>query len=815
MMDMLTLNMIIALFIVIPFAVPFIIIGIVRHSDKNNSSGRTQYIGRIPNSGPPPIYTRPYPPTPPQRHTAAPFAASEKKTKSAKHDMTVSNVLFLIGTIFVVLSGIAFGVASWVHTSHTGRVAIIIAAAAVSFILSIIISRFLRLSGTAVSFYVLGTGFLSTALLTAGYYSLMGSWLSFTGDGLFALLAASSALAAIMLFAGVKLYRSLPLMYAALSVSALSLFFTAFQIGDTFEGAVPALIMLQAVITAALYLFRAADKKKYETPLKIVGTVAATIYGTLASVYVLYALPDPTVQAYSAISVILFQLLFYGHYKKTESLIYAESIVSLLLALMAAMSIYSLSGKRSGCLLFFAASFVLYLLHRYVPSLKHILTESVTLVTAAAASAACLCIASSQAFVPETASAILMSAVIGAYIFSKRKAVRMTAGISAVVLPMITCGFSTQVISDLLSTPIGETNLVCWCILALILVVSAFILDRLSSKADGKWYSQDLFAAVYTDLAAAGLILMVVSCMHCFYAVPMAVCLLHFAVSNRLRVNVTAVLPALTAIILMYEAITDYPCDDFIKCLTMFCILCFYMAVSRLVYGKGIIIRTEKKLIVDPMLLSGWLAIGLMLGTSRDAVFFTLMSAAVYCGCFVKKNTSAKTAAMLLTFTTFLAATAIMTRPFLIPDSKQIVSKINIATLALTGLSCRLVWRKFREAAKYSSNAIYIMSFVALLLDAVIFDNGTNTIFVMTVMIFVLIASIMQRSKTWFIASSVCLFTVTVFATREYLMALRWWIYLFFAGMVLIALAAVNEYCKKNNETLRTSIAKRFSGWTW
>ena len=143
--------------------------------------------------------------------------------------MTVSNVLFLIGTIFVVLSGIAFGVASWVHTSHTGRVSIIIAAAAVSFILSIIISRFLKLSVTAVSFYVLGTGFLSTALLTAGYYSLMGSWLSFTGDGLFALLAASSALAAIMLFAGVKLYRSLPLMYAALSVSALSLFFTAFR----------------------------------------------------------------------------------------------------------------------------------------------------------------------------------------------------------------------------------------------------------------------------------------------------------------------------------------------------------------------------------------------------------------------------------------------------------------------------------------------------------------------------------------------------------------------------------------------------------
>ena len=85
----------------------------------------------------------------------------------------------------------------------------------------------------------------------------------------------------------------------------------------------------------------------------------------------------------------------------------------------------------------------------------------------------------------------------------------------------------------------------------------------------------------------------------------------------------------------------------------------------------------------------------------------------------------------------------------------------------------------------------------------------------MTVMLLVLIVSIMARSKTWFITSASCLLIVTLYATREYLMALNWWIYLFFAGMILIALAAVNEYCKKNNETLRSSVVKRFSSWTW
>ena len=99
--------------------------------------------------------------------------------------------------------------------------------------------------------------------------------------------------------------------------------------------------------------------------------------------------------------------------------------------------------------------------------------------------------------------------------------------------------------------------------------------------------------------------------------------------------------------------------------------------------------------------------------------------------------------------------------------------------------------------------------------DALYFDTAVNTIFVMSVMLFVLIVSIMARSKTWFIASAASLFTITVYATREYLMALNWWIYLFLAGVTLIALAAGNEYCKKNNQTIKSSVAKRFSGWTW
>jgi hypothetical protein len=212
---------------------------------------------------------------------------------------------------------------------------------------------------------------------------------------------------------------------------------------------------------------------------------------------------------------------------------------------------------------------------------------------------------------------------------------------------------------------------------------------------------------------------------------------------------------------------------------------------------------------------TAWISMILMYEPNRTNGFFTLIALAVYISGYIKKNTSKKCAAGLLTATAVFAAFALMTRPYLVPEFKAVSSKINIAIIVLVGIACRFIWREFKSASKISSETIFIISAIALLFDTLYFDTAENTIFSMTVMIIILMISIMTRSKTWFIASSVSLFTITVYATREYLMALNWWIYLFIAGVILIGLAAGNEYCKKNNETIKTSVVKKFSGWTW
>ena len=107
MMDMLTIYIIVALFIIIPFAVPFIVISIVNRSGKSSSAPLPPGVQAYRNTAPPRMYAAPYPP-----RAAYPVPGQTMNApRKEKNDMTVSNVLFLIGTIFVVLSGLAFGVA--------------------------------------------------------------------------------------------------------------------------------------------------------------------------------------------------------------------------------------------------------------------------------------------------------------------------------------------------------------------------------------------------------------------------------------------------------------------------------------------------------------------------------------------------------------------------------------------------------------------------------------------------------------------------------------------------------------------------------
>ena len=817
MMVMLNNPIITILILITPIIIPLIIIGVVKTCDSGKSKQAPHY-NCPPQNGYFGYPQPPYPncPPPPQAYQNSSMPQPPKAAK--KHDMTVSNILFLIGTAFVVLSGLAFGVAKWVHTSHEGRVAIIMAASAVSFLLSAVVGKFLKLNGTSTSFFVLGSGFIATAFLTAGYYELMGEWLSFGGDGMYALFAIATGLSAVMMFIGNRIFSKLPLIYTALSATALTALFAVLQISNDLMVTSPVFLALQALITAAIYGAEILKGKKNELAIKVIGSCSAFIYGCFPVAYVFQALRHPTFVSYIILATIIAQLLFYAKKTKEDVLTSISTMVTVLLAYMTSLNIAQETETRYGILSFCVFALVIYLAHCFVPFLKNAFTESISLLTAVISAFVCIYSASPEAFIPEMLFAAAVSAIAAAYIFHKNGIIQSIAGFAAPVIPAFITGMTAYYVSKAYKIDENIAYSAAWSIYAAVLIAAAILIAYLPKFAFNfhAKHPRSNDIVLYVNMVVSGLLLIVVPTAKEIVLLPALLCFIHFAVSNKLRCNITAVLSAISLLSCVYAILDEGTQSKLATTIVFMIVFCIYMAISKLIYNNGVIVKSNDRLIFDPMLFSGWIAIIMMYrDTSRHSVFFFLISIAIYCASFIKKNTSKEAASILLTATASLTALALMFRPFLVPESKEISWKISIGIVALVGLACRFIWHQFPSVSKYASNSIYLTAFIALLVDALHFDSAVNTIFIMSVMLFVLIVSIMARSKTWFIASAASLFAITVYATREYLMALNWWIYLFLAGITLIALAAGNEYCKKNNQTLKSSVAKRFSGWTW
>lgn len=737
--------------------------------------------------------------------------------KEKKLDMTVSNILFLIGTAFVVLSGIAFGVASWVRTSHEGKVGIIAAAAIIAFMLSCVFKKVFKLSGSSISFYILGSGFTSTAFITAGYYELMGEWLSFSGDGTFMLLSAALAITSVLMFTGTKIFDKLPLIYTALSTASLSLLFAVLQIFGTIEAAAPILMTLQALITLMTFRPNAIKNKKYELPIKSISLITAVIYGLTGISYIISSITSPTVSSYICIAVVMAQLIFYGYISKKKIFVSVESIFSLILAVMIASSVTETAPARYFILVFSAGTIVSYLFHRFVPVLNNVFTETATFIFSVIFGFTALVNAYDCHFIPELIIGAVISAIILSYVFSKNDDISFSVGILAPIFPITTTNVACYCIRETYHiTNTTALNTICWSIAALIFIIVTAILIFMPNSKFNKGKMCD--SILHLNMISSGIIFIMITDFNIFAILPLLLCIVHFALSNKFKYNYASVLSAIAFVRIITDAAktasraTGY---TFVSYLILLAVIIVYVTASKFIFSEAIFSSKNGKYTIDPLYLTAWLMILSIHGGTRTSAFFVLISIAVYCAGFIRKSTKYETASVLLTVSTIFTALAFIIRPFLIPGYAEISNKITIGIIALAGFICQIVWRKYKESAKIAANIIYILSFVSLLFDAMYFDTAANTIFVMSVMVFALVVSIMARSKTWFTTSASSLFVITVFATREYLTALNWWVYLFITGMLLIALAVVNEYCKKNNETIKSSVAKKFSGWNW
>ncbi len=698
-----------------------------------------------------------------------------------------SEILFIIGTVFIILSGIAFGVAGWVNTTSVGRVMIMLLATAVMFGAGVLFHKVIKLDGTSTAFCSIGTVLLSVTVITAGYYRLFGEWLSVHGDGWAMLFALSSAVMALTAFAEYKFLEKDAFLYISLMSVSVTLIFLSAQVAESYGDFAVMMILLQSVISAGLYIFGLSEEKS----LRITGNISAVVFAVLAFVKVMISAFNPDGATYLIMIVITAQLLGYGIYLKNPTLKGLQSVSSILTLFIFVSDSENILDSSETILIFAIVSMFIYVTNRFVPCLKNSFSEIFTLFFAVYGSVDAV---NHAVIVP-----VIMSLLIMSYAFAEKKSVQVLAGLASPIMPLI--------IGANFRCDIYNIIAVALCLITALIV----FLPKYNFELYVK-FPRKTDVILYTNMITAGMILMFSttdSPENPFSA--LIICILYIAVSSAMRNNWTGAF----SVIGIINLVTDVTYDSDNLIYIRFLVFCSMMVLSRIFFRDGIVVRKNNKTKTDIIMFAEWYSLFDTAGYGKSGNFLCMICIALYIANFVRKNTSKNKASVLLSISTFITTVAFINRPFLIVESEMVSSKITLAIITLMGIAYKYIWKNNPRASKVSSETIFIIAFVGLIYDALDFQTLSNTIFVLAVTAVVLMISFATKSKTWFSVSSVAIVTITVYATRKYFASLDWWVYLFIAGLIFIVIASLNEYLKKSGKTIGMKVSEMFSGWKW
>ena len=738
-----------------------------------------------------------------------------KPPKPKREPLSSSAIMLLIGTAFIVLSGMAFGVASWVKTTPLGRVGIMFIACAVSFGLSGFMRKAFKLNGTSVSFYSVGTILTSVTLITAGYYNIFGNWLAVDGAGAGILYAIACIITASLSMLAYNFYKHTAFSYVGISALFFVIPCIIYQFADTFRQAAVAFIIAQTIITAAIFLFRIHDKIPFGKQTTITGTAFSVIFAVISLSYTIRMTFNADIYSTGILALIIGQLVFYGIYFGDKTLIICESIVSTYAAVVISFMAESSSGDDIGMITFGFITVLVCLAHKFVPQLKNEFTEIYTITAAAAGSLISASAGNNDYFVYQMMPICIMAVISFSYVFSENKGTQTVSGIVSPMLLFYIAIEYRDFFCDISHIRNRDITTLVFSALSLIMtaVAAAFIyLPKYAFSFHAK-HPLKSNMIIYSNIYIAAYCLFYVSEYSQFIVFPLIISIVHFFVSNKMKNNFASA-GSVAAMIIMTHSLAEHTNHD-IVIYTMSALFVILMILSRVFFRESFIIRNEEKLSFDTALTGGAVTIFLMMDGSKNHSFFTLLALAIYIACFIKKNTSKDNASLLLSVSAVLTAFAFINRPFLVSDSEIITDKITLAIIALTGTAYKFIWKNHPTASKCTSTFIYMLSFIGLIFDAVKFHTAGNTIFVLSITTGIMILSFMTKSKTWFTASSTALIFITVYSSRKYLMTMGWWVYLFLAGIILIGIASVNEYCKSKGISIKEQLALKFGDWSW
>ena len=742
---------------------------------------------------------------------------SPKPPKQPRPKLSASAVMLLIGTAFIVLGAIAFVAANWVKMNALGRVFALLAESALGFGISVLLKKVIKLNRTSMSFYMIGSIIAVIAFITAGYYRLLGDWFAVDGDGFALLYSVSALIVASASFAGYSLYNSKAFNYIGSAFTSLAIVFLCIQPTENYEQFAPVIALAQLIMTAVIHFLKPQKDTDMERPVVLVGDISAVVYQVLACLYVLWTTFDPTIYTFLVLIILLAQFLVYGIFKNKKYMFPLFNLVGLYTGMIISFLAEDKIGKYDAMLLFSFITLAFCLVNRFIP--KNLAScKVITLVGAVIGSIVSLSAVNRETLWAGFIVPAVTSVIIASYGLNQDKSVQTASGLAFPIIPFLMAVFFNSNLMLVMHMGSDERITFAYGLLVLIYVLTAGFFVYLP-KINFSFYANHPVksqAIIYTSMISATAVLLSISRYSQLFMIPVILCIAHFVVSYSMSCNITATGSVIGFIFLTNSILKHYLDDDSdMRLYIMLGLFIVLVIISRIVFPDGFSVKSDNKTLIDVILLSSWTAVIPFPLTSRATFFLRTIAIAVFIAGFVKRNTKKETACVLVSISATIACFAFMTRPFLTPASSMIASKVNIAIFALLGAAYMIIWKNNKSVSKSASTIIFVLSFISLMIDGLIFNNIGNRIFVLAVTAGVLVLSFFLKSKTWFTVSSISLVVLTISSTYRYFNSAGWWLYLLIVGIVFITIASINEICKKNGETMKSKVSKTFSDWTW
>ncbi len=740
--------------------------------------------------------------------------------KKQREPLGSSTIMLIVGVILMVLSGIAFAAANWVNMTPFGRVGVIMTAAAISFLISFIFKKAAKLNNTSSSFYILGCLLISVAVLTIGIYKLFGNWFSFSGNGAGLLLAAASLISSFGAFLGKKIYKTKVFLYTGLYLASATLTFTAFETTylthyDSFGVFAVILILMQILITASIHLFRIHKDFTYSKAVTTVADVTSVFYAVIGLVYVLSNLFEPNNSSLFILTAIIIQLIIYGVNKNKKWMLGIQCFLSVYNAFQLS-SILTDDYNLSVMIFAFLVSSI-YFINNFIPKLKNTFSTVTGLISLFIAVNISLIQIEVYPLAVTLIIPITAMIVVYMYCFNPNKTVQFFAGILSTVTPLLIMSSLADESRTYITKMTRGDDLV-FAITSIFLSIVPLVIMNVNKIAPkfAEKYPLKSDKVLYSNIISSGIILVSALYYPELIFMHFAAVAVNVFTSFKLKNNISLVLPIIWSFAYIGNiASHQSEIKENTFAVIFFIMFMIVMSLSFTVFRKAFITKKHDKTLIDVSLLTGWMIIPELSYHGYLGEFLSIISFAIYVSCFAKQSVSKQISSIIYSVSAITTAWALITRPFLVPQSDSISFKITLAIITLTGLAFQIIWKHNPSAAKILSNIIYICAFISLLANAVDESSASNTLFVLCVTTAILIISYMSKSKTWFMMSITAMIFIIGYASREYLTSLSWWVYLFVAGLVLIGIAAANEYFKQKSETLKSKMSSLFVGWNW